>query len=203
MTTHDRPVGLILAGGTARRLGGGDKPLLALGGAPILQHLIATLRSEVAALAISANGDPARFGPFGLPVLSDGPFAGEGPLAGVLAGLDWAARLSATTLLTVPGDTPFVPAGLSAALAPPPACAASNGQAHHLVALWPVDCRVQLRALLSAPGPRGVARFTASIGMRRVDFPVGPWDPFLNVNTPEELAQARALARHAAARGTE
>ena len=131
---------------------------------------------------------------FGLPVIGDGSFAGQGPLAGVLAGLDWAASLGATALLTVPGDTPFVPSGLAAALSPAPACAATGRRAHHLVALWPVEQRERLRALLSAPGPRHVARFATMIGMRRVDFPVGRWDPFINVNTQTELAQARALA---------
>ena len=94
----------------------------------------------------------------------------------------------------MPGDTPFIPPGLAAALAPPPACAASDGRPHHLVALWPVDCRGRLRRMLSAPGRRDVARFAAGIGMRRVDFAVAKWDPFLNVNTPEDLAVARAIA---------
>jgi molybdopterin-guanine dinucleotide biosynthesis protein A len=126
--------------------------------------------------------------------LPDGSFAGEGPLAGVLAGLDWAAAIGADALLTIPGDTPFVPAGLAAALAPPPSCAAANGRAHYLVALWPVACRDALRALLSTPGPRAVARFADAIDMRQVDFPAGKWDPFLNVNTPQDLAVARSLA---------
>jgi len=185
---------LILAGGEARRMGGGDKPLLDLGGQPMLARVIAALRPDAAALAISANGDPERFAAFALPVLPDGAFAGQGPLAGVLAGLDWAAGIGAAALLTVPGDTPFVPAGLPVALQPAPACALSGGRTHHLVALWPLACRDRLRALLSAPGPRSVARFGEAIGMRRVDFPAGPWDRFFNVNTPDDLAQARALA---------
>lgn len=190
----DRPAAVILAGGAARRMGGGDKPLLPVGGASMLARVLAALQPEAFAIAISANGDPTRFAAFGLPVLPDGAFAGEGPLAGLLAALDWAAGLGAATLLSVPGDTPFVPPGLAAALAPAPSCAASAGQPHHLVALWPVACRTQLRQLLSTPGPRSVARFGAAIGMRRVDFPPGPWDRFLNVNTPEQLAEARALA---------
>jgi molybdopterin-guanine dinucleotide biosynthesis protein A len=189
----DKVAALILAGGRARRLGGQDKPLLDVGGAPMLARLVATLRADGHVIAISANGDPARFAAFTAPVLLDGAFRGEGPLAGVLAGLDWAATLGVETLLTVPGDTPFVPAGLAAALAPPPACAASNDRAHHLVALWPIGCRGDLRRVLSAPGPRDIARFAAGIGMRRVDFAVAKWDPFLNVNTPEDLAAARAL----------
>lgn len=185
---------LILAGGDARRMGGGDKPLLELGGRPMLARVIATLARDVAGIAISANGDPARFADFSLPVLADGEFAGEGPLAGVLAGLDWAAGIGAAALLTVPGDTPFIPAGLAAALAPPPACAASGGRTHHLVALWPLDCRVRLRALLSAPGRRDMAHFSRAIGTRTVDFPVAERDPFMNINTPADLAAAQAIA---------
>ncbi len=190
----DMVAAVVLAGGGARRMGGQDKPLLDVGGMPILARVVATIRPDVHAIAISANGDPARFAAFGLPVLSDGAFQGEGPLAGVLAGLDWAATVGADALLTVPGDTPFVPAGLAAALAPPPACASSNGRAHHLVALWPVACRGELRRVLSAPGRRDIARFAHAIAMRRVDFPAAKWDPFLNVNTPEDLAAARAIA---------
>jgi molybdenum cofactor guanylyltransferase len=184
---------LILAGGGARRMGGGDKPLLALGGKPMLACIIATLARDLAHVAISANGDPARFATFGLPVLPDGEFAGEGPLAGLLAGLDWAARLGAEALLTAPGDTPFIPSRLATALAPPPACAASGGQTHHLVALWPTDCRQRLRTLLSAPGRRDIAHFSRAIGTRPVDFPVAKWDPFMNINTPADLAAAQAI----------
>jgi len=187
-------VALVLAGGSARRMHGQDKPLLDVGGVPILSRVIATLRSDGHPIAISANGDPARFANFMLPVLPDRAFHGEGPLAGVLAGLDWAATLRADALLTVPGDTPFVPAGLAAALSPPPACTASNGRAHHLVALWSVACRSDLHRLLSTPGRRDIAHFAMAIGMRRVDFAVAKCDPFLNVNTPEDLALARAIA---------
>lgn len=188
---------LVLAGGAATRLGGGDKPLLEIGGTPILARIIGALRPDASAIAISANGDDARFAVFGLPVLPDGGFAGHGPLAGVLAGLDWAAGIGAGALLTIPGDTPFVPPGLAATLAPPPACAASNGRVHHLVALWPVACRDALRMLLSAPGSRAVARFADAIGMHPLDFPAGKWDPFLNVNTADDLALARGLAPRA------
>ncbi|HVB69300.1 MAG TPA: molybdenum cofactor guanylyltransferase MobA [Acetobacteraceae bacterium] len=188
---------LVLAGGTATRLGGGDKPLLEVGGTPMLARIIDRLRPDASAIAISANGDPARFAAFGLAVLPDGAFAGQGPLAGVLAGLDWAAGTGAEALLTIPGDTPFVPAGLAAILAPPPACATSAGRMHHLVALWPVACRDALRGLLSAPGSRAVGRFADLIGMRRVDFPAAKWDRFLNVNTLDDLAAARGLASRA------
>jgi molybdopterin-guanine dinucleotide biosynthesis protein A len=128
---------LVLAGGQARRIGGGDKPLLDLAGQSMLGHILAALSQETEQIAISANGDPARFAAFARPVLGDGAFAGQGPLAGVLAGLDWAAELGAEVLLTVPGDTPLIPMGLAGALAPAPATATSGGRAHHLVALWP------------------------------------------------------------------
>ena len=192
-----RVAAVILAGGTARRMGGGDKTLLDLGGQPMIARVIRRL--GLADIAINANGDPSRFAPFGHPVLDDGVFAGQGPLAGVLAGLDWAAGLDweggldAAALLTVPGDTPFIPLGLAAALSPAPSCAASNGQAHHLVALWPLACRERLRALLAVPGRRDIRHFAASIGMRAVDFPSGKWDSYVNINTPEDLATARAI----------
>jgi molybdenum cofactor guanylyltransferase len=185
---------LILAGGKASRMGGGDKPLLDVGGSSMLARVIAVLRPDAAAIAISANGDPARFAAFAVPVLPDAAFEGEGPLAGLLAGLDWAVTLHAAALLTVPGDTPFVPAGLATALAPPPACAATGDRGHHLVALWPVACRDDLRRLLSVPGRRNVEHFARLIGMRRVDFPLAKWDAFVNVNTPDDLALARSIA---------
>jgi len=190
--------GLALAGGEARRLGGGDKPMLRIGGRSMLERVLDALATEAGAVAISANGDPSRFAAFGRPVLPDGEFAGLGPLAGVLAGLDWAAGLGAEALLTVPGDTPFVRAGLAAALAPAPACAESHGTRHYLVALWPVVVRSALQVVLSAGGPLAVGQFAAEIGMRPVVFPALPRDPFLNVNTPEELAAARAVAEDTA-----
>ena len=112
----------------------------------------------------------------------------------MLAGLDWAAAPGATALLTVPGDTPFIPRDLAAALAPPPSCAASGGNVHHLVALWPVAARAALRRFLATPGPRGVRDFAATLGMRQVAFPAVASDPFYNVNTPADVAAARALA---------
>ena len=189
-----RPAALVLAGGSARRLGGIDKPLIAIAGGSLLERILTAIAPQAAPIALSANGDPSRFARFGLPVLDDGTFLGHGPLAGLLAGLDWAATHGAEALLTVPGDTPFIPANLAARLAPAPACAMSAGRTHHLVALWPVAARVALRRFLGTPGPRGVRHFAAAIGMRKVDFPVVAWDPFCNVNTQEDLAEARALA---------
>ena len=185
-----RIAGLVLAGGAARRMGGGDKPLLEVAGQPMLARVIAAL--GVSPIAISANGDPARFASFGLPVLPDGGFAGEGPLAGLLAGLRWAEALGMSSLLTAPGDTPLLPAGLASHLQPAPCCAASQGRRHHLVALWPVSCATTLHTTLSAPGSRRVADFAERIGMICVDFAVLGGDPFVNVNTPDELAKLQA-----------
>ncbi|MBN9563124.1 MAG: molybdenum cofactor guanylyltransferase [Alphaproteobacteria bacterium] len=191
-----RVAGLVLAGGRGSRLGGVDKPLLQVGGASILARVIDALRPEVRWLAISANGDPARFSGFGAPVLPDGDTAGEGPLAGLAAGLAWAAGLGAEHVLTAPGDTPFLPSGLARSLAPPPSFAARAGVDHPLVALWPVAVLDRLRAVLSAPGSRAVAGFGREIGMRRVEFPASGPDPFMNINTPDDLATARAMAEN-------
>ncbi len=178
---------LILAGGNATRMGGGDKPLLPLAGVPMLDRITATLLPDHPHLAISANGDPARFG-HRFPALPD-PFPNQGPLGGVLAGLEWAASLGATSLLTIPGDTPLIPLGLATALAPAPAVAESGGRRHHLVALWPVSAGPALRAWLAAPGPRSVRAFAATLAMRPVRF---AGDPFANVNTPGDLAALEA-----------
>jgi molybdopterin-guanine dinucleotide biosynthesis protein A len=188
--TEARIAGLVLAGGAARRMGGGDKPLLEVAGRAMLARVIAAL--GVRPIAISANGDPARFAAFGLPVLPDGAFQGEGPLAGLLAGLRWAAALGMTGLLTAPGDTPFLPEGLADRLQPAPCAAASLGRRHHLVAVWPVSCADTLHTLLCTHVSRRAADFAERIGMRYVDFAVLDSDPFANVNTPDELIRARA-----------
>lgn len=189
------PAALILAGGSARRLGGIDRPLIGLADVSLLSRIIDAVAPQAAPLALSANGDPARFAAFGLTVLTDDGFVGHGPLAGVLAGMDWAAAQGATVLLTVPGDTPFIPRDLAAALAPPPGCAASGSRVHHLVALWPVAAREALRGYLGTQGgSRGVQDFAAMIGMRPVVFPAVAVDPLYNANTPDDVAAARAMA---------
>jgi molybdenum cofactor guanylyltransferase len=220
----NRTAGLVLAGGQARRMAadgkrivddpseppasrhgpafrpGDDKPLLTVGGRTMLEAVIAAL--GLPDIAISANGDPARFASFGLPVLPDGAFQDQGPLAGILAGLDWAAALDMTTLLTAPGDMPFLPKGLADRLAPAPATASSQGQHHHLVALWPVACAPELRRLLSIPGRRQVAHFAKLIGMRYIEFVVPTGDPFANVNTQDDLTRARTSADQDHGRGS-
>ncbi len=187
MTAPGATAALILAGGSASRMGGGDKPLLLLAGRSMLDRLVQTLAADHPLLAISANGDPARFNTR-LPVLPD-PVPGQGPLGGVLAGLDWAAAAGAAFLLTVPGDTPLVPPGLAAVLAPAPAVAESGGRRHHLVALWPTAAAPALRAWLGQPGSRSVRAFADTLAMRPVRF---GGDPFANVNTPADLAALEA-----------
>ncbi|GBQ31054.1 molybdopterin-guanine dinucleotide biosynthesis protein A [Gluconacetobacter azotocaptans DSM 13594] len=180
-------------------MGGGDKPLLRVAGRSLLGRVLDRLGGHGRPLAINTRGDAVRFESFGLSVLPDGPL-GAGPLAGVLAAMDWAAGLDCDAVLTVPGDTPFIPRDLPMALAPAPAVAVSGGRRHHLVALWPVAARTALRDRLAATGgnaPRaafGVRAFAETIGMRDVAFPEQTVDPFFNVNSPADLAEAARLA---------
>lgn len=200
----NRPTGIlavVLAGGLARRMGGGDKPLRPLGGRPLLAHVLDRVAPQVAAVILNANGDPARFAGFGLPVVADPLPDHPGPLAGILAGLDWAAahRPDLPTLLSVPGDGPFLPADLVARLdaarqaaGVPLACAASGGWTHPPIGLWPVALRGELRAALLA-GERKIDRWTARFGCAVAEWPAAPRDPFFNANAPEDLARAEGL----------
>jgi molybdenum cofactor guanylyltransferase len=194
-------LGVILAGGLATRMGGGDKGLLPLGGRPILAHVIDRLAPQTNRLALNANGDPARFAPFGLPVLADSVPGHAGPLAGVLAGLDWAAGHGAHAIVTAAADTPFFPRDLVAVLTAAAAAAgtplamattpgAERPDRHPTFGLWPVDLRDDLRAALAA-GLRKVVAWTEPHGCARALFP----DPqaFFNVNTPEDLVRAQAM----------
>ncbi len=193
-------LGLILAGGLGRRMGGVDKTLLPLGGRPLLARIAERVRPQCpAGLALSANGDPARFsGVFDGPVLPDPMPDRPGPLAGILAGLNHATtRPGVTHLLSVPGDAPFLPEDLTARLAASPdrsplALAASGGREHYTTALWPVALRDDLRAWLEA-GERRVGAFIARHGAAMVEWPAVPVDPFLNLNAPEDFAQAEAF----------
>jgi molybdopterin-guanine dinucleotide biosynthesis protein A len=199
MTTDPRPVILVLAGGRATRMGGGDKALRPFGGATLLDHVLARLAGQGLRIVLNANGDPARFARFGLPVLADTVPGHPGPLAGVLAGMEWvlAHAPGATHLVTVPTDCPFVPTDLVARLTAARAemaCAESGGQAHPVVGLWPVRLAPLLRRALVEQGMRGVASWTAQFPLARVAFAAEPIDPFFNVNTPEDLAVAVALA---------
>ncbi len=190
---------VILAGGRAQRMGGGDKPLRLLAGQPLLAHVLARVAPQAGAVAISANGDPARFAAFGLPVLADPAADYPGPLAGILAGMVWARAAGFALLLSVPGDTPFLPRDLAARLAAArmPAArvafAASGGRTHPVAGLWPVDLADDLAVALAGPD-RSVARFAAHYGVAVAEFAVAPFDPFLNINTPADLAAAELLA---------
>lgn len=183
---------LVLAGGASRRMGTTDKPLLLVGRHPMIAWVIHAL--AVTDMAISANGDPTRFSAFGLPVLDDGEFVGQGPLAGLLAGLDWAATIGAAVLLTAPGDTPFLPAGLAKSLSPAPCAVTDKGKRHHLIASWPVSARDILREMLTVSNRRSVGAFAERIGMRYRSIPKRSWDSFANINTPKDLEAARLWA---------
>jgi molybdenum cofactor guanylyltransferase len=200
---HPPTLGLILAGGRARRMGGAEKALIPIGGVTILDRVLARLRPACAAMALNANGDPARYALFGLPVVTDGVPDFAGPLAGVLAGLDWAAQYvpEIAWMATAPADCPFLPANLvprlheaRAAAGMPLACAASGGRRHHACGLWPVALREELRAALGA-GTRRVEEWTARHGIAVAEWPAEPADPFFNVNTPEDMALAEKLAQ--------
>ncbi|MGR3466675.1 MAG: molybdenum cofactor guanylyltransferase MobA [Shimia sp.] len=189
------PPAIILAGGQARRMGGGDKALLPLGAGCVLDTILARLAPQAGPLALNANGDPARFARFGLPVLPDTVADFPGPLAGVLAGMDWAAGLGADFVVSVAGDTPFfpgdlVPRLLLAAEEAPIALAATDGL-HPTFGLWPTALREDLRAALKG-GTRKVLAFTDRHGMAEARWPVTDPDPFFNINTPEDLARAQA-----------
>ena len=198
--------GVLLAGGLARRMGGGDKPLMALNGRPLLAHAIARLAPQCAHLAINANGDPARFADYGLPVVADSVEGYAGPLAGVLAGMDYAAAHwpQAQSLLSAPADTPFPPEDLMMRLKAAMerenasiAVAASGGRTHHAIALWDISLREDLRAALTQEDERKVSAFIARYAHVVVDWPVAPYDPFFNVNRPEDIPQAAAIAAQA------
>lgn len=192
-------LGLILAGGQGRRMGGADKAFVMLSGRPLIAHVAQRLAPQTAALAISANGDPARFAAFGLPVLPDAVSSQAGPLSGILAGLAHARANGFTHLLSVPTDTPFLPPDLAARLVgaigeSSVAAAASHGRQHHAVALWRCDTDAALRASL-ASGERRLGRVAAKLGCVVADWGDADIDPFFNVNSPQDVATAQHLAK--------
>ncbi|WP_212525498.1 molybdenum cofactor guanylyltransferase MobA [Actibacterium sp. MT2.3-13A] len=194
--------GVILAGGKATRMGGGDKGLRAVGGKRLLDHVIARLAPQCAALAINANGAPDRFAEFALPVLPDSLPDHPGPLAGVLAGLDWAADAGFEAIVTAAADTPFFPRDLVARLreaAGPEGLALAgsrdeNGKLwrHPTFGLWPVALRDDLRDALQG-GLRKIVLWTDAHQAGLAEFSARPFDPFFNVNTPEDIAEAERL----------
>jgi molybdopterin-guanine dinucleotide biosynthesis protein A len=203
--TIERPatVGVLLAGGLARRMGGGDKPLKTIAGRTILDHVIARLTPQCDDLILNANGDPARFSAFGLPVVADTVEGFAGPLAGVLAALEWTAaqRPGVDWVLSAATDCPFLPRDLAARLHRARqdedarlAVAASDGQTHPVIGLWSVALLGELRHALIAEDMRKIDRWTARYPLATVTWAATPVDPFFNANTIEDVAEAERLA---------
>lgn len=200
--------GLVLAGGQARRMGGGDKALISIGGGTILERVLDRVAPSCTGVILNANGDPARFARFGLPVVADDVTGFAGPLAGILAGLDFIANRhpGIEWMASVPGDCPFLPADLVSRLhqarrdaGTPLACAQSGEWRHPVAGLWPVALREDLRRAVVEEGLRKIEIWTGRHGVALASWPDKPIDPFFNVNTPEDLRKAENLARHAAA----
>ena len=193
------PAGLILAGGLSRRMGGGDKGLQKLGGQTILARIAGRLGPQVSPLLLNANGPAERF-ELGLPVVADTLPGHPGPLAGILAGLDHLAREAPTTrfLVTVPSDCPFLPRDLAARLvaaaqASGAAYAVSGGREHPVVGVWEVAAREALRRLLVQEDERRMMRWARHSGAVPVEWPAVPVDPFVNLNTPDDVTEAERL----------
>ncbi|MBL6935845.1 MAG: molybdenum cofactor guanylyltransferase MobA [Alphaproteobacteria bacterium] len=194
--------GVLLAGGLARRMGGGDKCLRQLGGKTLLEHVIGRVRPQVGALLLNANGDPARLARFALPVAADVVEGNAGPLAGVLTGMEWAVEeaQACSWLASFATDAPFLPEDLVARLmravqeeGADMACASSGGRAHPVFALWPLRLRDDLRRAVMEEGLRKVDVWTGRYNLAMTDFPVMPFDPFFNANSPEDLEAAASL----------
>ncbi len=203
MKDREFTLGLVLAGGLARRMGGGDKPMRVIAGRSMMARVIDRIAPQCDALVLNANGDTTRFAVFGLPVVADSITDFPGPLAGVLAGLDWTAqhRPDIRWMLSAPGDCPFLPRDLAASLHRARsdedaelAVAASAGQSHPVVGLWDVALRHDLRHALMNEQLRQVSRFMARYRLAKVDWPTAPLDPFFNANTADDLIEAERLA---------
>lgn len=201
--TTPKTLGLVLAGGLARRMGGGDKALIEIGGRTILDRVIATMAPQCDGLILNANGDPARFARFDLPVVPDDIPDFAGPLAGILAGLDFLAahRPDLEWMASAPGDCPFLPADLveklhtvRLAAGTPLACAKSGEWRHPVAGLWPVGLRADLRRALVDEDLHKIEVWTARHGIAIAEWPDRPIDPFFNVNTPEDMARANEVA---------
>jgi molybdopterin-guanine dinucleotide biosynthesis protein A len=201
--TYPATLGVLLAGGLARRMGGGDKPMREIGGRSILARVIARIAPQCDGLVLNANGDPARFASFGLPVIADDVADFPGPLAGILAGLEWTAanRPDVTWMLSVAGDCPFLPRDLVSRLHHARtaenaqlAVASSAGQSHPVVGLWDVALRHELRHALVNEDIRKVGRWTSRYALATVEWPTDPVDPFFNANTMDDIAEAERLA---------
>jgi molybdopterin-guanine dinucleotide biosynthesis protein A len=201
--TIESPLGLVLAGGLARRMGGGDKARIRIGGKTILERVLKRLTPQCKTVILNANGDPARFADTGLPVVADTVPDFAGPLAGILAGLDWVATHAPdiADVVSVPGDCPFLPGDLVARLSAareaaglPLACARSGDWRHPVAGLWRVSLRDNLRKALLEENLHKIETWTARHGVAIADWPDTPVDPFFNVNTPEDAAAAKGIA---------
>jgi molybdopterin-guanine dinucleotide biosynthesis protein A len=195
--------GILLAGGRSTRMGGGDKALREIGGESLLARVIAAMAPQCVGLVLNANGDPARFQAYRLPVIADDLPGFKGPLAGILAGLDWVAanRPDLDLALTAPTDTPFLPSDLALRLdaarrvaGADIACARSASGAHPVIALWPVAIRAELRHALADEDVRKVERFMRRFRLAYAEWGAAPVDPFFNANEPPDLAEAERLA---------
>lgn len=202
MTDAKPIVGVLLAGGLARRMGGGDKPLKELGGKTILEHVIDRAKPQVHHLILNANGDPARFAKYSLPVVADVLEGHQGPLAGILTALDWTAENvpEAEYVVSFATDAPFLPRDLVARLLGPVsagdaplACAITGDRTHPVFGIWPVALREELRRAMIEEDMRKIDAWTDRIGIVHVPFDSDPVDPFFNVNRPENLEEAEAL----------
>ena len=203
MTEVAATPGVLLAGGLARRMGGGDKPMREISGRTILDRVIARLAPQCDGLVLNANGDPARFAAFGLPVIADTVQDFPGPLAGILAALDWAAanRPDVGWILSAAADCPFLPRDLISRLhqarieqGAQLAVAASAGQTHPVIGLWSVALREELRHALVVEDIRKIDRWTARYKLATVTWQAGPFDPFFNANTMDDITEAERLA---------
>lgn len=197
-------VGVVLAGGLARRMGGGDKGLIALRDRPILDHVLERLAPQVDRIIVNANGEPARLAGYGLPIVADSVEGFAGPLAGVLAGMEWAAREcpDADWIVTAATDTPFFPRDLVARLQQAVAdedaglaCAASGHRHHPVFGLWPVALGPDLRHAMTVEDVRKVDVWTARHRLAVAAFADQPYDPFFNVNRPDDVAEAERIAQ--------
>tara|TARA_B100000161_G_scaffold130705_1_gene92703 strand:+ start:393 stop:1010 length:618 start_codon:yes stop_codon:yes gene_type:complete len=198
-------VAVLLAGGLARRMGGGDKCLREVAGRPLLSRVIERILPQVDHVVLNANGDPERFSEFGLPVIADVVEGNAGPLAGILTGLDWAARhvTECEWVVSVPTDAPFLPmdyvARMMAAIEDEDAelaCASTNGRTHPVAGLWALRLMLELRSALIDEDIRKIDQWTVRYRLADVEFSSEPIDPFFNANRPEDLKAAEVILAH-------
>jgi molybdopterin-guanine dinucleotide biosynthesis protein A len=195
---HELPVGCILAGGQSRRMGGNDKALIELAGKSLLDRIVIRIAPQLKSLILNANGDRSRFAACGLPVIADGIAGFAGPLAGILAGLEWAAAQDARWMVSVAIDTPFLPLDLTSRLAEANrgneiACAASGGRTHPVIGRWPTGLAAELRHALTVENVHKVDAWTARHRVGIAEWPNHPYDPFFNINRPPDLVEAERI----------